>query len=74
MYLFSGDLIELRSYYFGLDYVLKIKFNSNEEPLKVVVDLWLAGMETTTTTMKWAFLYMIRNPEVSKKNLKLNKF
>jgi cytochrome P450 len=46
--------------------ILKANSNSNEEQLKVVVDLWLAGMETTATTMKWAFLYMIRNPEVSK--------
>jgi cytochrome P450 len=47
------------------------KFSSNEEQLKVVVDLWMAGMETTVTTMKWGFLYMIRHPEVRRLNFEL---
>ena len=37
---------------------------TKEEFLTNVVDLWLAGMETTTTTMKWAILYMALNQNV----------
>ena len=27
-------------------------------------DMWLAGMETSVTTLKWAFLYMIQHVDV----------
>ena len=30
-------------------------------------DLFLAGSETTSTTLTWAFLYMVRHPEVQQK-------
>ena len=30
-------------------------------------DAWLAGMETTVTTMKWAFLFLIKHPDVQAK-------
>ena len=40
---------------------------TNEEFLVNVIDLWLAGMETTTTTMKWAILYMAVRPDVQRR-------
>ena len=33
----------------------------------MVFDLWLAGQETTSTTLGWLCLYLIRNPEIQKK-------
>ena len=36
--------------------------------LKVTLfDLFLAGSETTSTTLNWAVLYMVRYPEVQAK-------
>jgi cytochrome P450 len=35
-----------------------------------LADLWIAGMETTVTTLKWAFLYLILNPDVQEKIFK----
>jgi len=32
-----------------------------------IFDLWLAGQETTSTTLGWLFLYLIRDPEIQKK-------
>lgn len=31
------------------------------------MDFYLAGMETTTTTLRWAMLYMAKYPEVQDK-------
>jgi len=33
----------------------------------VLVDLFLAGSETTSTTLNWAFLHMILNPNIQEK-------
>ncbi|CCD67662.1 CYtochrome P450 family [Caenorhabditis elegans] len=33
----------------------------------VCFDLWVAGMETTSNTLNWALLYVLRNPEVRQK-------
>uniref|UniRef100_A0A915CY12 Cytochrome P450 n=1 Tax=Ditylenchus dipsaci TaxID=166011 RepID=A0A915CY12_9BILA len=30
-------------------------------------DFWIAGMETTSTTLRWAMLYLVKYPEVQKK-------
>jgi len=35
--------------------------------LLVLVDLFLAGAETTSSTLQWAMLYMIVFPEVQEK-------
>uniref|UniRef100_A0A1I8A0L6 Unspecific monooxygenase n=1 Tax=Steinernema glaseri TaxID=37863 RepID=A0A1I8A0L6_9BILA len=32
-----------------------------------ILDMWSAGMETTITTLSWAFLYLLKNPEVQEK-------
>ena len=34
---------------------------------QVIVDLFMAGSETTTTTLRWTLLYMILNPEIQAK-------
>lgn len=33
----------------------------------VLMDFWAAGMETTTTTMRWALVLLIKHPEVQAK-------
>uniref|UniRef100_A0A914WG22 Cytochrome P450 n=1 Tax=Plectus sambesii TaxID=2011161 RepID=A0A914WG22_9BILA len=33
----------------------------------LLLDLWFAGMETTITTLKWGFLFMMLNPKVQEK-------
>ncbi|GMR42841.1 hypothetical protein PMAYCL1PPCAC_13036, partial [Pristionchus mayeri] len=30
----------------------------------IVIDFWMAGMETTSTTLRWAILYLMKNPRV----------
>ena len=35
--------------------------------LRVIQDLFLAGSETTSTTLDWALLYMIEYPEIQRK-------
>ncbi|CAJ0601236.1 unnamed protein product [Cylicocyclus nassatus] len=38
----------------------------DDESLVVnILDLWMAGMETTTTTLCWAMVFLMRNPEVA---------
>uniref|UniRef100_A0A0N4Z7V3 Cytochrome P450 n=1 Tax=Parastrongyloides trichosuri TaxID=131310 RepID=A0A0N4Z7V3_PARTI len=40
----------------------------SEKQLKsLLLDLFFAGMETTVTTLKWGFLYLLRHPEELKK-------
>ncbi|KAI1702851.1 cytochrome p450 domain-containing protein [Ditylenchus destructor] len=33
----------------------------------VVSDFWMAGMETTSTTLRWAIMYMVKYPEIQNK-------
>jgi cytochrome P450 len=33
----------------------------------IYVDLFLAGSETTSSTLKWALLFMVLHPDVQKK-------
>ncbi|KAI0237362.1 Cytochrome P450 2U1 [Lamellibrachia satsuma] len=40
---------------------------SDENMFQVIVDLLLAGSETTSTTLYWAFLFMILNPDIQAK-------
>ncbi|PIO35719.1 hypothetical protein AB205_0110340, partial [Aquarana catesbeiana] len=39
----------------------------NENLIALVYDLFVAGMDTTTTTLRWAILLMIKYPEIQKK-------
>jgi cytochrome P450 len=32
-----------------------------------VSDIWGAGLETTATTLRWAFLFLLHNPEVQER-------
>ncbi|XP_053393599.1 cytochrome P450 2U1-like [Mercenaria mercenaria] len=43
------------------------KFVTKGNMFRVIFDLFLAGSETTSTTLDWVFLYMIEFPEVQKK-------
>jgi len=33
----------------------------------LLLDLFIAGSETTSTTLNWAMLYMVLNPDIQKK-------
>ncbi len=35
--------------------------------VNVIIDLFIAGSETTSTTLHWAMLYMILNPDIQRK-------
>ena len=35
--------------------------------LRVIQDLFLAGSETTSTTLDWALLFMIEHPDIQRK-------
>ncbi|VDM40582.1 unnamed protein product [Toxocara canis] len=43
------------------------KFLCYEQLINVVADFWLAGMETTTTTLRWAILLMVTHSDVQEK-------
>ncbi|PIO29878.1 hypothetical protein AB205_0073110, partial [Aquarana catesbeiana] len=43
------------------------QYFNNDNLIALVYDLFLAGMETTTTTLRWAILLMIKYPEIQKK-------
>ncbi|XP_045211516.2 cytochrome P450 2D26-like [Mercenaria mercenaria] len=43
------------------------KFITKGNMFRVIIDLFLAGSETTSNTLDWAFLLMIEFPEVQKK-------
>lgn len=43
------------------------KFVTKHSMFRVIFELFLAGSETTSTTLDWAFLYMIEFPDVQKK-------
>ncbi|KAK5970530.1 Unspecific monooxygenase [Trichostrongylus colubriformis] len=47
---------------------LGVASSFDDESLKhTLLDLWSAGQETTATTLKWAFAYLLLHPEVRSK-------
>ena len=49
------------------EYTYSIACVVDENMFQVVVDLFIAGSETTSTTLRWGLLYMILNPAVQTK-------
>ena len=37
------------------------------EIFQLIFDLYVAGTETTSSTLRWMMLFLIRNPDVQKK-------
>ena len=35
--------------------------------INVMLDLFFAGMETTSTTLTWSFLHLLHHPEIKRK-------
>lgn len=49
----------------GIKYVVNVVlFPTDAQMMQCVIDLFSAGMETTKTTLQWAFLYMAVYPEI----------
>lgn len=66
----SSEPQDFIDYY--LDQISKAKDDpmstyNEENMVQVMVDLFLAGSETTTTTLRWALLYMVKYPEIQEK-------
>ena len=40
---------------------------SEEDAFRMILDLFAAGTETTSTTLQWFFIYMMYNQEVQEK-------
>ncbi|CAI5450784.1 unnamed protein product [Caenorhabditis angaria] len=40
---------------------------SNKQLSNVILDIWFAGLVTTTTTISWALGYILHNPEVERR-------
>ena len=55
----ATDRGKANSSFFGKEGMLNLE--------NVLVDLFIAGSETTSTTLNWGMLYMILNPEIQKK-------
>jgi cytochrome P450 family 2 subfamily J len=53
-------------------------FVTGDSMFRVIVDLFVAGTETTQTALSWAFIYLVEFPDVQEKcqkeiNTVLNK-
>jgi cytochrome P450 len=56
---------------FAAAYLQEIKRRGDEpssysewQLISIMLDLWVAGMDTTITTMMWGFLFMMKHPDV----------
>jgi cytochrome P450 len=46
---------------------VKDHYYTDFQLVQAVVELWIAGQETTSNTLAWMILYMMENPEIQKK-------
>ncbi|GFN93735.1 cytochrome p450 [Plakobranchus ocellatus] len=64
----SRDMID--SYLLEMENKLKSKEKTtmdDKQLLKLVGDLFVAGTETTSTTLRWALIFLVHHPQVQKK-------
>ena len=53
---------------FGLLGTCTVWLHFSEKQLaSVLTDFWIAGMETTATTLRWGIVLLVRNPQVQTK-------
>ncbi|ESO84051.1 hypothetical protein LOTGIDRAFT_155365 [Lottia gigantea] len=58
-------LLELRQHIHGSETTF-----SYDQLVKVIGDLFVGGTETTSTTLRWALIYLVRHPEVQERMFK----
>lgn len=48
-------------------HLLTLSLSTEEQLVRVIGDLYGAGTETTTTTLRWALIYLLHHPDVLKR-------
>jgi hypothetical protein len=61
------DKIIVLSRYFRVLINNFISIYSRQQLISVCLDLWFAGLETSTATLKWAIVYMLNNDGVQQR-------
>ena len=59
----SQLVVHLRNWYHDWLYI----YVTEQNLFYTILDLFFAGSETSTTTTRWAMLYLIHNPDVQAK-------
>ena len=47
--------------------IVSVFFPTDKDLVGCLVDLFAAGTETTSTTLSWALLYLIHNPDIQER-------